>query len=119
MSVATMPDWAVILVAILIVLGSGLSLLGAAGLVRLGSFYDRVHAPTLGATLGMVMILVGSWLYFGTAHGRWLPRELLIGIFLSVTTPVTLILLVRAAVFRDRVETSEPGEKTVPSQSDG
>ena len=93
-----------ILVGGLVVVGSLLSLLGAFGLVRLKSFYDRVHAPTLGATLGMVLILLASWLYFGSAHGRWLPRELLIAAFLTVTTPVTLILLARAAVFRDRTE---------------
>jgi len=28
----------------------------------------------------------------------------LIGVFLTITTPVTLILLARAAVYRDRVE---------------
>ncbi|MDQ8027839.1 MAG: monovalent cation/H(+) antiporter subunit G [Brevundimonas sp.] len=119
MTVSDIPDWAAVLVAILIVTGAGLSLLGAMGLIRLGSFYERVHAPTLGATLGMALILIGSWLYFGFAQGRWLPRELLIGVFLTVTTPVTLILLARAALFRDRTETPEPGEKVVPTGEEG
>ena len=35
---------------------------------------------------------------------RAMPREILIGLFLTVTTPVTLILLARAALFRDRTE---------------
>ncbi|RZJ18098.1 MAG: potassium:proton antiporter [Brevundimonas sp.] len=118
MSVASMPEWAATVIAVLAVGGAGLSLLGAVGLVRLSSFYDRVHAPTLGATLGMALILVASWLYFGTAHGRWLPRELLIAVFLTVTTPVTLILLARAALFRDRTEQSEPQEKPVPMGGD-
>lgn len=119
MNVSAMPEWAAVLVVVLVVCGAALSLLGAVGLVRLGSFYDRVHAPTLGATLGMALILIGSWLYFGMVHERWLPREALIGVFLIVTTPVTLILLVRAALFRDRSEDSEPGEKRVPAQVDG
>ncbi len=119
MSVAALPEWAAIIVTVLLVGGAALSLLGAMGLLKLASFYDRVHAPTLGATLGMGMILVGSWLYFGSAHGRWLPREALIGLFLIVTTPVTLILLVRAALFRDRAEKSEPDEKPVPAEVDG
>jgi multicomponent K+:H+ antiporter subunit G len=119
MSVATLPDWAAAIVTTLIVAGAALSLLGAMGLVRLKSFYDRVHAPTLGSTLGMTLVLIGSWLYFGAGHGRWLPREVLVGLFLIVTTPVTLILLVRAALFRDRAEKSEPDEKTVPAEVDG
>jgi multicomponent K+:H+ antiporter subunit G len=118
MSVASLPAPVALLIAVLVVGGAGLSLLGAFGLVRLGSFYDRVHAPTLGATLGMALILFGSWLYFGSAHGRWLPREALIAVFLTVTTPVTLILLARAALFRDRTERSEAGEKPVPLDDD-
>ena len=115
---SSLPDWAAVLVAVLVVLGAALSLLGAFGLIRLGSFYDRVHAPTLGATLGMAMILMASWLYFGTAQGRWLPRELLIAVFLTVTTPVTLILLARAALFRDRTEQSEADGKPVPMEGE-
>lgn len=118
MTETTLPDWLAIVIVGLVILGSGLSLLGASGLVRLRSFYDRVHAPTLGATLGMALILVASWLYFGAAQGRWLPRELLIAVFLTVTTPVTLILLARAALFRDRTEQSAPEEKPVPMDGD-
>ena len=115
MTATPLPEGLAILIAALAVAGAGLSLLGVFGLVRLGSFYDRVHAPTLGATLGMALILLASWLYFGAAQGRWAPRELLIAVFLTVTTPVTLILLARAALFRDRTEASEPGEKVVPT----
>lgn len=118
MNGVSMPEWLAAIIAVLAVSGAALSLLGVVGLVRLGSFYDRVHAPTLGATLGMALILLASWLYFGAAQGRWLPRELLIAVFLTVTTPVTLILLARAALFRDRTEASEPGEKPVPADGD-
>ena len=118
MTSVSIPEWLALIIAILAVSGAALSLLGVFGLVRLRSFYDRVHAPTLGATLGMALILLASWLYFGAAQGRWLPRELLIGVFLTVTTPVTLILLARAALFRDRTEASEPGEKPVPADGD-
>jgi multicomponent K+:H+ antiporter subunit G len=118
MTAASIPEWLALIIAILAVAGAGLSLLGVLGLVRLTSFYDRVHAPTLGTTLGMALILLASWLYFGSAQGRWLPRELLIAVFLTVTTPVTLILLARAALFRDRTEGSGPDEKPVPANAD-
>ena len=115
MNATELPGWLAVMVVVFTVSGAALSLLGAFGLVRLSSFYDRVHAPTLGTTLGMALILTASWLYFGGSQGRWLPREALIAVFLTVTTPVTLILLARAALFRDRTEPSEPDEKTVPS----
>lgn len=114
MSLAAVPDWAAVPVAVLAVAGAALSLLGATGLVRLGSFYERVHAPTLGATLGMALVLLACWLGFGAAEGRWLPREALIAVFLTVTTPVTMLLLARAALFRDRTEQARTGETRVP-----
>ncbi|KIC57197.1 potassium:proton antiporter [Brevundimonas nasdae] len=107
MTEADLPAWAAILVVALAVIGSALSLLGAVGLVRLKTFYERVHAPTLGATLGMALVLLASIVWFTTVERRFMPREILIGLFLTVTTPVTLILLARAALFRDRTEGAE------------
>ncbi|WP_295245923.1 monovalent cation/H(+) antiporter subunit G [uncultured Brevundimonas sp.] len=104
MTEADVPAWAAIMVVALAVIGSALSLLGALGLVRLKTFYERVHAPTLGATLGMALVLLASIVWFTTVERRFMPREILIGLFLTVTTPVTLILLARAALFRDRTE---------------
>lgn len=107
MTQADVPTWAAIIVVALAVIGSAISLLGAVGLVRLKTFYERVHAPTLGATLGMALILLASIVWFTTVERRFMPREILIGLFLTVTTPVTLILLARAALFRDRTENVE------------
>lgn len=102
-----LPLWAAIAVAVLVVLGAAITLVGAVGLVRLKSFYDRVHAPTLGATLGVGCILLGSMLAFSVLQSRLVLHEILIGVFVTITTPVTLILLVRAALYRDREEDNE------------
>lgn len=99
---ADLPAWAALLTALLVVLGAGLALTGAFGLLRLKSFYDRVHAPTLGTTLGAGCVLVGSMIYFSVLQTRPVLHEILIAILITLTTPVTLMLLVRAALFRDR-----------------
>ena len=103
-----LPGWAALLVALLILLGSGLTLVGALGLLRFRSFYERVHAPTLGSTLGMVCILLASALYFSIGQTRPVVHEILIGLFVTVTTPVTLMLLVQATLYRDRQEGRDP-----------
>lgn len=103
---ANLPLWAALLVALLLVLGSGLTLLGAIGLVRLDSFYKRVHSPTMGTTWGTGGILLASMLFFTMTEGRPVLHELLIAVFVTVTTPVTLMLLARAALYRDRTEQS-------------
>lgn len=104
MTTASLPEWACVVVGLLALAGAALSFLGAVGLCSFKTFYERVHAPTLGATLGMALIVAASILFFTLVEGRFMPRELLIGVFLTVTTPVTLILLGRAALFRDRTE---------------
>lgn len=99
-----LPLWAAILVAALVVAGATFALIGAIGLTRLKLFYDRVHAPTLGATLGAGLILLASMLCFSVLQTRLVVHEVLIIFFSLITTPVTYILLVRAALYRDRAE---------------
>jgi multicomponent K+:H+ antiporter subunit G len=89
---------------VLIVLGAVLALSGSLGLLRLKTFYDRVHPPTMGTTLGTGLILVGSMLHFSVLESRPVLHEILIGALMTVTTPVTYMLLVRAALHRDRAE---------------
>ena len=96
--------WLSVLIAVLILFGSSLVLLGAVGLVRLDTFYKRVHAPTLGTSMGTFSILAGSIVYFSAAAGRPIFHEILVGIFVSLTTPITFMLLVRAALYRDQQE---------------
>ncbi len=99
-----LPEWAAVLVALLVLLGSFLTLTGCIGLSRLNSFYFRIHAPTLGTSFGTLLILLGSVLYFSLTQKRLAVHEALIFIFVTVTTPVTLTLLARAALYRDRSE---------------
>jgi len=87
--------------AILLVAGAAITLVGALGLVRLSSFYQRVHAPTLGTTLGVTCVALASMIYFSALGTRPILHEVLILIFVTVTTPITLIILVRAARLRD------------------
>lgn len=117
MTGSALPLWLAWAIVIPIVAGAGLSFLGATGLISLKSFYDRVHAPTLGATLGGFLIVVGSIALPFAAEGRLVLRDLLIVVFITLTTPVTFILLARAAVYRDRVEgNAEAPEEARPAE---
>lgn len=104
MQPADLPAWAEVVIALFVLVGAGLTLIGALGLVRLRTFYERVHAPTLGTTLGIGCLLLASMLFFSITQGRPVLHEVLIGIFISLTTPVSLMLLARAALYRDRRE---------------
>jgi multicomponent K+:H+ antiporter subunit G len=93
--------------ATLLIGGAAITLIGSLGLLRLRSFYERAHAPTLGTTLGTTCIAFASMVYFSTLGSRPVLHELLIIVFVTVTTPISLMVLVRAAVSRDESESDK------------
>ncbi|VVT24329.1 monovalent cation/H(+) antiporter subunit G [Rhizobium sp. EC-SD404] len=111
------PLWAAILVSCFLVVGSLLTLIGAIGMVRLKSFYDRIHAPTLATSWGTGGMAVGSMIFFLVGGGRPLVHELLLAAFVTITTPVTLMMLGRAAIYRDR-SSARPGIPPVGRRAD-
>lgn len=99
-----LPLWATLLTAVFLLSGAIITAIGALGLLRLKSFYERVHAPTLGTTLGTGCVLIASMICFSVLQSRPIIHEVLIALFVTLTTPVTLMLLARAALYRDRTE---------------
>ncbi len=99
-----LPLWAAIPVCILLLAGSIITLVGSIGLLRLKSFYSRLHAPTLGTSAGVVLISLASMICFAVLQNRWIFHEVLIIVFMILTTPVTLMLLGQSALYRDRIE---------------
>jgi multicomponent K+:H+ antiporter subunit G len=117
---ADLPLWVALIVAFFLILGSGLTLIGAIGALRLKNFYQRIHAPTLGTTWGTGSILIASMVFFSVTEGRLVLHEVLIAVFVTATTPVTLVLLARAALYRDRSEgaADAPGFDGLSQQPD-
>jgi multicomponent K+:H+ antiporter subunit G len=102
--VADAPFLATIFTAALLVGGAAVALVGSIGLLRFRGFYQRLHAPTLGTTLGTICITTASMIYFSALESRTVLHELLVIAFVMTTTPITLVVLVRAALFRDETE---------------
>jgi multicomponent K+:H+ antiporter subunit G len=110
---ADLPLFVAIPVALLVLAGAVLALIGSLGLIRLKSFYERLHAPTLGTSFGIACTLLASILFFSVQQSRLVVHEVLIGILVVITTPVTLMLVGRAALHRDRQE----GQQEVPTSA--
>ena len=99
---AALPAVAEMGVALLLV-GSGLVVLVAAlGLWRLPDFFLRMHAPALASTLAAWIVTLASIVHFSTRGGGLALHVWLIIIVLSITAPVTTVMLARAALFRRR-----------------
>jgi multicomponent K+:H+ antiporter subunit G len=95
--------WADTLTALFVLLGALAALIGSFGLLRLGSFFQRVHAPTLGATVGTWGLTLATVLQASSVAGQLQLHAVLIPAFVALTAPVTTVFLMRAALFRGRL----------------
>jgi multicomponent K+:H+ antiporter subunit G len=111
MTLETLPAWAALPAALLLILGGLCTAIGSLGLARLGSFYQRMHAPAMGNTLGTGCVLIASMLVSTALANRLVVHEILITVFIVITAPMTSMLLMRAAVHRSNEPTGRlPGD---------
>jgi multicomponent K+:H+ antiporter subunit G len=99
-----LPLWAEILTAGFAVLGAAFAAIGSFGLVRLPTFFRRIHPPTLGATLGVWSITLATVIFFSVQSASLFLHAVLIALFVALSAPVTTIFLMRAALFRERLK---------------
>jgi multicomponent K+:H+ antiporter subunit G len=100
MTLETLPAWAALPAALLLILGGLFTAIGSLGLVRLGTFFQRMHGPAMGNTLGTGCVLIASILVSTALANRPVMHEFLITVFIVITAPMTAMLLMRAAVNR-------------------
>jgi len=98
----SLPLWAEVLVATLLMLSGVFVLVSALGFVRLSDFFLRMHPPALAYTFGSWSVTLAGVLYFSLREGRLMLHPWLIIVLLSISVPVTTLLLARVALFRRR-----------------
>ncbi|MBK6868094.1 MAG: Na+/H+ antiporter subunit G [Burkholderiales bacterium] len=102
MTEEALPLWIEAIVAALLLLSAALALGAAWGLVRLKNFFQRMHPPAL-VFVGASWCVTFASLIFFSAQSRGPQLHVwIIIILLSITVPVSTVLLSRAALFRGR-----------------
>ncbi|NLC36901.1 MAG: cation:proton antiporter [Alcaligenaceae bacterium] len=96
-----LPNWAMLAISLLLVVAGFFAFTGSLGLLRLPHFYSRIHAPTLGNTLAAFCIVVSILIMASVTEHRFVAHSLLVSFFLIITSPVTAMLLMRAAIKRE------------------
>lgn len=118
MNAHALPLWADITVAALVLSGATVALIGSIGLLRLRTFFERVHAPAIIATMGCWCVMYGTLLYFSIRGEGLAVHVLLIALFIAVTVPITTIFLMRASLFRAR-QMGKNVPRSVSAPTDG
>ena len=102
--------WIEIPVALLLVLSGLFALAAGVGVVRFQSFFQRMHPPALAYSFAAWCVTLASIVYFSAQDDKLALRSWLIIVFLSLTVPVTTILLARTELFRRRTARGGRGE---------
>lgn len=74
-------------------IGTIFLLLGSVGLLRLPDVYNRLQAGTKCTTLGAFLTIIGV----GIMQPDWLPKTLVIALFILITNPISNHALGRAS----------------------
>jgi multicomponent Na+:H+ antiporter subunit G len=80
----------------LLTAGAAFLFLAALGLVRLPDLYNRMHAASKAASLGLGLLLLGVALHFGSVAVALKAAAVIV--FLLLSNPVVACLLARAAL---------------------
>ena len=102
MTTNALPLWIEIIVAILLLASAVLTLGASWGLVRMRTFVQRMHPPALAYVGASWCVTFASIVYFSAQNEGPQLHVWLIIILLSITVPITTVLLARAALFRGR-----------------
>lgn len=94
--------WVEAAAAALLVLSGLFVVISAAGFLLLPDFFQRMHPPALAYTFGSWCVTLAGILYFSMIGATAALHPWLIIIMLSITVPVTTLLLARVALFRRR-----------------
>lgn len=94
-----------VLASLLLLTGAAFALLGSVGLARFPDLLTRLHGPSKATTLGIGGLLLASMLWFSAREGGVSLHELLITLFLVITTPVSAMFVARASRVGAEAET--------------
>ena len=88
-------------VALLLLASGALVLIAAIGVLRLPTFYQRMHAASVIPTAATWCVALASIVHFSTAGSDGpVLHQVVVLLLLAITVPVSTVLLMRAAIFR-------------------
>lgn len=109
-----LPLWAEIAASLMLVAGGLFGLVGSYGLIRLPDPMTRLHAPTKATTLGIGGVLLASMIVSYGRDGTLSLHELLITLFLVLTSPITALFIAKVHLHlrQDRGALPQPQNAT-------
>jgi multicomponent K+:H+ antiporter subunit G len=111
MNAVEYPLWATLPTTLLLIMGGLLTVVGSLGLLRLPDFFMRMHGPSMGNTLGTGFVLIASMIMSSALLHRPVAHEIIITVFILLVSPVTAMMVMRAARYRTRINEERRQQK--------
>jgi multicomponent Na+:H+ antiporter subunit G len=89
-----------IFISILLVFGALFILIASIGLLRFKDFYSRMHAATKATSFGILLLLIGVILHFGSWNIT--VKSFLIILFIYTTAPLAAHSIAKS--FKNKIE---------------
>ena len=89
------------LISFLILGGTLFTVVAAVGVVRLPDVYSRLHAASKSSTLGVMMMVLGTFFYFWYTDNLIDAKLFLAILFIFITAPVAAHVVSRSAFHSD------------------
>jgi multicomponent K+:H+ antiporter subunit G len=105
-TIDTFPLWVTLPGTVLLAFAGLAIVAGSLGVLRFPDFFSRVHGPSMSSTAGAAAVLLTSMLSSSAIAGRPMFHELVIAVLLFGTVPVNSIVLLQAALYRNRARKS-------------
>jgi monovalent cation/proton antiporter MnhG/PhaG subunit len=86
-----------VIVSLLLLVGLVFTFAGSVGLLRLPDLFCRLHATGKSSTVGVISIVLASFIYFSTSEAGPSIKELLTIVFVFLGGPVGAHMIARAA----------------------
>ena len=112
------PLWATVPTTLLLIMGGLLTVIGSLGLLRLPNFFMRMHGPSMGNTLGAGFVLIASMIMSSALLRRPVAHEIIITLFIVLVSPVTAMMVMRAARYRTRINEERRQQKMYEQSQD-
>lgn len=95
-----------VITSLLLLLGTLFAFAGSLGLLRLPDIFCRLHATGKSSTIGVISIVLASFVYFTAREGVPSIKELLTIVFVFLGGPVGAHMIARAA-YRSQIPLHE------------
>ena len=99
--IVAFAPWIEIVIVVFFLLGAGLALIAALGMLLLKNFFARLHMPTLVMTGALYLVIFAYMVAFLALHHKISGQALFLLLFVFIISPIQTMMIARGSLYRE------------------